>query len=318
MENQQLLPSHASWESTLRCPLRCKHCGLDAGDSRPQELSTAESKRMLSTLNKFGIDHLIISGGEFTYREDWREIISFALPLFKTIRIITSGWLGKKLFAELGKIKETDNLIISVSLDGLKERHDSRRGAGSFAKVLETMQYDSYIPKTVLTTVDNLNIHDCLDVLKLCLELNINSWSIQISLPAGRMKSELFLGQEKIIILAEAIVSWQKKFDNRIEILPDDCFANLISARQQKPWNGCRAGKDLITILNDGSITGCPTMGIIGAGNIKTDSLEKIWNSKTMENLRQGKPSECLTCNKCPGGCKAISQLFNQQFCLTI
>lgn len=316
METQQL-PTYASWESTLSCPLRCKHCGLNANLARPGELSTKESKQMLSKLSAFGVKNLVISGGEFTFRSDWLLILKFALPLFKSVRLITNGWLGKKLFTELAELRNTDNLIISVSLDGLKENHDFRRGNGSFNNVMETLNCKNRIPKTVITTVDTLNILDCPDILDLCLKADVSLWSIQISLPAGRMNPKLFLGPEKIKLLAEEIKNWQAKFGRQIDIAPDDCFANLFSERNCGKWIGCHAGKDLISILHNGKVTGCPTMGNLIAGDIKTDSLEKIWQSTVMKNLRQDKPRECQTCNRCPGGCKTVSKLFHQQFCLT-
>ena len=281
-------PSHASWESTLECPLRCRHCGLDAKHVKPDELTTKEAKDMLSTIYAFGVKHLIISGGEFTSRKDWVEILEFSLSLFKSVRMITSGWLGEELFVLLRKIENIDNLSISVSLDGLKEKHDQRRGKGSFDKVLEIIKYPSSIPRTVLTTVDILNITDCLDILGLCMRFHIPLWSIQISLPAGRMDPKLFLGK------------------TRIKLFPD------------RKWDGCYAGRSLITILNNGLITGCPTMSNIIAGNIKTDPIEEIWNSVIMRNFCNEKPMECKTCGQCAGGCKTVSKLFNEQFCLTI
>lgn len=259
--------------------------------------------------------NLIISGGEFTFRKDWIEILSFSLPLFESVRVITCGWLGKKLFTELKIIEDTSNLIISVSLDGLEKNHDFRRGQGSFIKVLKTLESPSPIPRTVLTTVDSLNITDCPDILGLCLKLRVPLWSIQISLPAGRMKPALFLGKTKIQLLAEEILHWRKEFGHRIDVSPDDCFANLFPKRTWGEWSGCHAGNNLITILNDGRVTGCPTMDNLIAGNVKTDSLEEIWNSEVMKNLHNEKPKECLICGQCDGGCKAVSKLFNKQFC---
>lgn len=309
------VPDFASWESTLSCPLRCKHCGLNAGEKKNNELSEKESKAMLYSLSSFGVKNLIISGGEFTFRKDWARILKFALNLFETVRIVTSGWMGDKIFNYLENIKNNEKLILSVSLDGLMENHDKRRGLGSFEKVHEILRYRTNIPKTVLTTVDSLNIKDCLEVLNLCLKSDIHNWSIQICLPAGRMDPNLFLGIEKIKFLSQEILTWQKRFEGRINILPDDCFANLFPKRNFGDWDGCYAGKRLITVLNDGSITGCPTMSNNIAGNIKTDSLENIWNSRVMNSTRCELPSECKTCGKCSGGCKTVSKLFNQQFC---
>ncbi|MCX6792443.1 MAG: radical SAM protein [Candidatus Falkowbacteria bacterium] len=308
-------PKFASWESTLSCPLRCKHCGLLGGKPRLNELSTDKAINMLDKLSTFGVKNLIISGGEFTHRKDWLVILEVALSLFKLVRIITSGHQGKKLFTELSKINKTANLVVSVSLDGAIKNHDLRRGRGSFNSVMEIINFPTPITKHVLTTVDKLNIIDCLDVLRICLQNKVSLWSLQISLPAGRMKPGLFLGQDKIILLAEQIKIWKEAFKNKLEISPDDCFANLFPKRSWGDWTGCHAGKNLITILSDGSITGCPTMGDTIAGNIKTDTLDSIWQSKTMSEIRNSVPKECLECGQCAGGCKAVNKLFKKQFC---
>jgi len=310
-----LPPTHAAWESTLKCPLRCKHCGLDAGLARPQELETTEAQEMLSDLSNFGISNLIISGGEFTSRHDWLKLLEFSLSHFPSVRIITCGWLGKDLFAEINPLKNTSRLTISVSLDGLKENHDHRRGKGSFDEVMETLTYPSPIPKTVLTTIDRRNIYDCPDILRLCLELNIPLWSLQISLPAGRMKPELFLGPDNVRKLSSEIMHWQETFGERIIISPDDCFAHLFPQRHWGEWTGCHAGKRLITILNSGLVTGCPTFRSRPAGDIRTASIQEIWQSPKMEMIRQEKPQGCKECGACPGGCKAVNSLFENQFC---
>jgi radical SAM protein with 4Fe4S-binding SPASM domain len=310
-------PSHASWESTLRCPLRCKHCGLDAGQAKPDELTTEEAIKMLHLISRFGIENLIISGGEFTFRSDWLKILEQALPLFTSVRIITCGWLGQGLFTRLRMVNHLENLTISVSLDGLEAEHDFRRGRGSFQSVIETLTAKTSIPRTVLMTVDKRNIDDILKVIEICLRLEIPLISLQISLPAGRMNPDLFLGQEKILNLAKKITKWRATFAGKINIVPDDCFANLFPIRDIGPWSGCYAGKELLTILSDGSITGCPTMSET-FGNIKQQDISKIWSSIGMERMRAEIPSGCMVCGRCPGGCKAVAKLLKKQFCLTI
>ncbi len=312
------LPEVASWESTLSCPMRCKHCGLNAGQKNKNELGEDESKKMLTKLRDFGIKDLVISGGEFTWRKDWVSILKFSLSLFESVRVITSGWMGDKIFNYLEDLKNIKKLILSVSLDGAKESHDERRGVGSFEKVYEMLAYQTDIPRTVLTTVDTLNIRDCLDVLSLCLRFRVSIWSIQICLPEGRMDPKLFLGFDMIRFFAEEIKIWQEKYKDRIIISPDDCFANLFPMRNYGEWGGCHAARRLITILSDGSITGCPTMSNIKAGNIKEDDLQDVWESKTMNCLRYQVPEECKVCGKCAGGCKTISKMFGSQFCFLI
>jgi len=315
MIDQRRPPSHASWETILRCPLRCKHCGLSAGVAQPDELTNKQAKLMLNSLSRFGIENLVISGGEFTFRVDWQIILDCALKLFRSVRLITCGWLKDSLFEQLKNIEHLEKLTVSVSLDGLEDQHDLRRGAGSFQAVMDTLSCQTNIPRTVLTTVDNKNIYDLSNILELCLRLNVSVWGIQICLPAGRMDPNLFLGQEKIQLLAEQIKRWQNICEDSLIIEPDDCFANLFPERSLGSWTGCPAGRNLVTILNNGLVTGCPTMSDRICGDIRQEDISEIWNSLQMASLAQEIPGECLACGQCFGGCKAVSKLCNQQFC---
>lgn len=309
------VPEFASWESTLKCNLRCKHCGLSAGHARENELNTKESKSMLERLVNFGVKHLIISGGEFSVRKDWKEILQFACNLdFKSIRVITNGHLGVNFVRIIEKMDNSEKVVISVSLDGTKKTHNKRRISGSFKKVISILKADTDISKTVITTVAKDNFSSLEQVLEICLNHEIDLWSVQIALPAGRMEKNMFLSLKQIKTLANAILKFQKLSGSKMVVMPDDCFGYLHSMRK-KDWKGCPGGKKLITILSNGSITGCPTWTDEICGNIRLNSLKEVWKGEKMESLRQDIPNQCRSCNKCPGGCRAVEKIFNRQFC---
>lgn len=308
-------PEVATWESTLLCNLRCKHCGLSAGNCRPNELDTKESINMLIQLADFGIKNLVISGGEFTVRDDWIELLRFTLSRFKSVRVITNGCLGNDFIPILEQMPNKDRLIISFSLDGTEKIHNARRGKGSFRKIQEILEDLDVIPKTIITTVDKNNFNDLDNILSICLEHHVVLWSIQIALPAGRMRRELFLEKQKLKELADFISESQHMAGNKLIVVPDDCFGYVHPMRENYPWNGCHAGKRLVAILSDGSVTGCPTLEEWICGNIRKSTFREIWESEKMNVLRKIIPSQCKKCQRCLGGCNTVQKLFHKQFC---
>jgi len=315
-KKKQAAPIVASWESTLACDLRCKHCGLEAGKPRKNELKTSEARKMIINLSNLGIKNLCISGGEFTVRHDWKELLRLALQLHDEVRIITNGRLGESLIPILEKMPHAEKLMISLSLDGMQKTHDKRRAKGSHDLVRQILEQPTSIPKTVITTVAQDNFSELPEILVFCLERNVTIWSIQLSLPEGRMQKDWFLGKEKIQVLADMIHLMQEIAGQKMVILPDDCFGYLHPMREQEPWIGCHAGKELISILSDGSVTGCPTLMDQICGNIREQSLEKIWSGPKMANLRNSKITTCQTCQGCPGGCKTVQKVIGHQLCL--
>ena len=315
MKNTIPIPTTASWESTLNCNMRCSHCGLSAGKSQKNELNTNEAKQMLADLAGLGVKNMVISGGELTTRSDWQELTIHALKLFESVRLITNGLMGPKLISQLENMPGSEKLTLSLSLDGLETVHDQRRTKGSYKQVVSTLMQPSIIPKTVITTVGRDNFSELPGILKLCLESGVTLWSVQLSLPEGRMQRSNFLSDRLIQSLANIILKCQNEFGHKLDIVPDDCFGHLHPMRQRVPWTGCSAGKELIAILAGGSVTGCPTLLDHICGNIRQTSLTKIWTNKKMSALRQTIPNECQTCKSCPGGCKTVSKLLNQQIC---
>ncbi len=311
-------PEFASIETTLRCNMTCKHCGVESGPhaERGRELETQEMLNLFGDLYDLGVRRLVLSGGEFTTRKDWRELLGVALTRFTMVRQISNGWYGKRLLEILEEMPNKERLALSLSVDGMKHSHDLNRRAGSFGKLIEILEEESAIYRTVITTVTTENWGDLDDIFAMLRSLKVPVWSIQIGLPAGYMLKEKFIGKERIYTLADTILGWQAVTVGEMEIVPDNCFGYDHPMRHNAPWEGCQAGKNLVTILANGDVTGCPTTFWDVRGNIREQSLEAIWNGNKMEEYRKEIPT-CGSCaNKtCKGGCRAVQHLFGEQFC---
>lgn len=132
--------SYAVWEITLKCNLACSHCGSRAGESRANELTTAECFDLIHQLAEVGIREVSIIGGEAFLRPDWLEI---AREIGRSGMICTMTTGGYGISAETARrMRDAGIARVSVSVDGLEATHDRLRGKqGSFAQCFETMKH---------------------------------------------------------------------------------------------------------------------------------------------------------------------------------
>ncbi len=74
----QALPISGSFEITLRCNVRCKHCYILYPGATDGEMSTADCKRILDKLSDAGVVFLLLTGGEVFVRPDFKELYLYA------------------------------------------------------------------------------------------------------------------------------------------------------------------------------------------------------------------------------------------------
>ncbi|NLN40316.1 MAG: radical SAM protein, partial [Smithella sp.] len=67
------------WNMTRRCNLKCIHCYSSSADiDYPDELTTAEGKKLIDDLAAFGSPVILFSGGEPLMRADLPELARYA------------------------------------------------------------------------------------------------------------------------------------------------------------------------------------------------------------------------------------------------
>ncbi len=135
------LPYKMTFALTYRCNLRCKHCKTWERAGK-DELSLDSIRSILHSAN--GLRWLHFTGGEIFLREDIDEIFCF-LAAEKKLAILTfatNGFLTEKILKTVGslagKLRKT-KLIITCSMDGVKEVHNALRGHGeAYVRCMET------------------------------------------------------------------------------------------------------------------------------------------------------------------------------------
>ncbi len=116
------------WELTLRCNLRCLHCGATAGQVRSDELSTAEALRVADGLAALPAGEVTLMGGELFLRADWLAVAERLRSGGVGLVVFTNGTLLTP--ERIAQLRALAPRTIGTSLDGGSAAvHDAIRGA---------------------------------------------------------------------------------------------------------------------------------------------------------------------------------------------
>ncbi len=323
-------PFQVVWDVTYACNLRCKHCYAIAGKALSDELTTDEALDTIDKLDRLGVTIIAFSGGEPLVRKDFFELASYAAEKGIYVAVATNGTMINEETAK--KLKECGVGYVQVSLDGMKDTHDSFRGInGVFDKTLEGIKncVKQGLFVSVSMTVTKMNYHDVKAVVDLCEELRVNWFMHYNFIPVGRGREivELDLSPEEREELLRFL--YEKNYTSGLSLLSTapqfarialQCQGSIIPThfyninahnrlRQLAEFiGGCGAGRFYFAIKANGDIQPCVFFPL-KVGNVREDDLEKLWReNKVFEELRNKDIIEsCGNCNYryvC-GGCRA-------------
>jgi len=297
---------YLTWNVTCRCNLRCKHCYNEPFIEQNvlNELSTKEGMDMINRAMPLGLRAILFTGGEPLLRSDIPQLVEFAKEKKLLVFLATNGTLVNDNF-----IKEFKGLVdkISISLDaGLAKKHDEIRGVeGSFYKSLNAIKkLKKYFTISIAFTAHSENLNELSLVAKIAKENGV-SLTVKRYIPVGRGSKDLTLSQLDYKILVDRV----NQLKSTQEISFRDPFPNSFGKRIDA-YGGCLAGINSLSIDFNGNIYICTKLKLL-LGNIKINSLYKIWNnSKILNQLRnrelKGKCRDCDRILSC-GGCRAAA-----------
>ena len=314
-------PDIVVWEITLKCNLKCLHCGSSAGEIRSDELTTEEAIDLCRGLSEIGFKGIALMGGEVFLRKDWKIIAKEIKDLGISLSIISNGFFKPdKIIPELARL-ETD--CVMVGMDGSNaEIQDKIRGVkGSFDTAWKFIRAakNANLVTGVITTVHKLNFNDLPKIKELVYKEEVD-WQIQPAGVIGRFPKDLLLTNEEFYSLGLYIHSLQKKHKKSFTIVGVHNLgfhSSVIPDLSFYPtWNGCYAGKTVLGIQSNGNIKGCLAMSDKHIeDNIRNRSIVEIWNDPNsfaynrkfkIEDLGEN----CKGCKygeTCKGGCSTRS-----------
>lgn len=312
-------PAYVQWVATHRCNYACEHCGTNAGQPLPNELTTQEITTVINDMGAMGVKYLSVTGGEPLLRRDLFPILQLAKKNGMKVGFVTHGGLVAK---HKDQIKELRPYSMMISIDGLQATHNALRGDNAnFDQSLDAIKFFTEIKipiRSISTTINQRNFKELEELKNIVFASGANHWRINIAIPEGRAKNKTWmqLNNDQLVELFRFIHNHKKRF--HIEICEGAGYLGPWDAKVRNKPFFCGCGWTTCTIMADGTVMGCPVFedqATYREGNIREMSFKDIWEHKfeRFRNLELG--AECEACEHlpaCRGGCWMMRN-FNAQ-----
>lgn len=315
-----LPPLHYFCEVTRRCNLRCAMCQYirwfdrhPPEDLLARELTTDEWKRVIDQTGRFGL--VTFTGGEPFVRPDFLKILAYASAKHST-HVITNGTrltedavlecvkLGAKSLGGRGLN------VVGISLHGPQAVHNrlvgqddayERAMAGIAGLVRGRLERHKPCPLVHVTAVicrDSVESLPLLpelvakgggDILNLAAEIRLHDLEgIGERNPADLPVSELAVPKIEPQLLERALdettaAASAAGIPLRLPRMPREQLLRYYSAGTNLSQFDCRSVWSALNIGADGSV--CPCF-IYKAGDVREQSLRRIWNGPRMRAFR--------------------------------
>ena len=290
-------------EITKKCNARCDQCGSRC-DIHSEELLSKEQILAALTDIKETIGTytmLNITGGEPLLRHDLFEIMREATAMGFEWGMVTNGSLITDETIE--QMKESGLKTVTISVDGLRETHDSLRHLpGSWDKImvaLKKLKAAAFLDHLQVTfTANRRNVFEFETLYEILRPLKLDSIRVSMMDPIGRAmdNTDLLLTREELLYFT-ALINRLNRKPGATHILwgCPHFLGNLLPNRRFY----CFAGIYTASILANGDIFVCPNVPHrpeLIQGNILRDSFGKVWREGFLPFRSRTLPQKCESC----------------------
>jgi MoaA/NifB/PqqE/SkfB family radical SAM enzyme len=189
-------PILGGYKITNLCNMECIHCPFWKRQDKTA-LTFEEIREKLKELHCLGVRILIIEGGEPFLWKDGRygleDVVKEAKKYFYSVGITTNGTFPL----------DSDANALWVSIDGLKETHDSIRGE-SFDKIMENIERSAHPNILANITINTKNAGELTSLVKF-LSLKVKGITIQFHYPYEKIDDLFIPLKERGVILDDLI-----------------------------------------------------------------------------------------------------------------
>ena len=286
---QENIPLGVHVDLTYRCDLACTHCYLET--RKRKELTLDEYRPLFAELAALGTLYMLVSGGDIFVRKDALDILRAAAAHRFDITMITHAMAIDDEVADA--LAEIDIKHVGVSVyHADPEIHDRvTLSKGSHARTLAGIKKlrDRGIPVTMKCPVMAIN-QGAERVMPAFADTNGTSLKINSTITGGNSGTD---------VLRELNMDMNGRAD--VSACNLGHYGDLSEIMIKKPENvTCMAGHSSLYIGPDGVISPCSEFHNTFAGNIREQSLAKIWENaplfKEMREIRRGSFTGCTTC----------------------
>ena len=319
--NVSYYPYSVGWAITNQCNLNCKHCNMNSGKKLKDELTFTECCNIIDLLSNEGVQKIMFSGGEPLTRQDFFDIVDYAISKGIFVSITTNSLLLTQKMVEEQFYKFE---LVRISLDGSnKETHEFlRNDTNIFDKTISNIKLlvANGIDVAIVTCVSKLNLDELEDIAKLLKSLNVKKWFLPLLSPAGRgvniKDQSLSPFQVKEFLLSINKVVQKYDIDARLDIPYAILLPEL--SKNHTYFASCPAAITEMMIFANGDVSPCCQIPIIG-GNFKVDDIKEVWKHSLIFSDFRNKSKIKGNCGRCEhllycGGCRANAYIKNGDY----
>jgi AdoMet-dependent heme synthase len=272
---------------TNRCNLQCRHCYI--GEGAHQDLSRKQIQRVLEEFEEIQGLRLLLSGGEpLLHPHFWEVNEGLRDYAFRSV-LLSNGTLVSKEVARKLHVHE-----VQISLDGMKEGHESLRGKGTFEKTIMAIDHlqEANIRVSVATMIHRRNLSEFDELASLLQSKNIEEWNVDVPCVEGRLKE-----------------------NQDLQVPPFEAGRFLgygFGGGFHGSAKNSTCGAHLCAIMASGIICKCGLFSQEPAGSIE-EGLRTCWNRIpriALEDLA----CKCTVIEECRGGCRYRAKVQNNLF----
>ncbi|MHB8657330.1 MAG: radical SAM protein [Solirubrobacteraceae bacterium] len=129
--------------TNLHCNLACDYCVVASSPrARRRSLGLERFRALVDEALAEGFREVYLTGGEPFLEPDIVAMLEYSSDRLATVVLTNAMLLTGRRRRQLGCLAGRARLVVQTSLDGARaSTHDSRRGSGSFARVLDGIAY---------------------------------------------------------------------------------------------------------------------------------------------------------------------------------
>ena len=310
-------PDVVQMNFTFDCNLRCKMCSMHEqkesllSQGRQVDIDSDALMTIMRGAKDLGAKAVLFIGGEPFLRNDLFDLVKYAKNLGLASVIVTNGVLLNK--ENIEKSFNAGLEWLSISIDAASENTFRKiRGKNTFDIIINNLKNLNAIkekerkewPKAVaVCTIMNDNLEELSDVVYLCKELKIERVLFQpvvannIDQAQRIASSPSFVTPDRFKILDTAIdklIEYKKYSPSNYDFIANNIvFFKLVKKYFRgtvKYWQlPCYAGYNRVQIVQEGKLYFCVNQKkyIANFGDVKNDSLRKLWFSKEAKFYRK-------------------------------
>ena len=276
------------WECTLRCNMKCRHCGSDCKVSAEhKDMPFADFRKVLEDVKERYDSHkvmIVITGGEPLMRKDLEQCGRAIYDMEFPWGVVSNGYLMTP--QRIDSLLRSGMHCATISLDGFQQEHEWMRGVpGSFrnaSRAIEILAKESQIKFDVVTCVNRMNYSSLPELKEYLISLGLKAWRLFTVFPVGRAAEDpmLQLDREQFRGLMEFIRQTRK--EGRINASYGcEGFLGEFEGDVRDHLFTCQAGVSVGSVLIDGSISACASIrSDYTQGNIYREKFTDVWENR--------------------------------------